>query len=75
MDPALTAAQADFIIDFIGGDPDDALAQCETVDDSGQTVYQINGDPDAKTFLSNLVEALTPLATPVDDEEDTGEAA
>lgn len=65
----LSPEQADFILDWLEADMDDALATCEVPDASGQTIYQITGDADAKTFLSSLVEALTPLATPVDEEE------
>ena len=65
----LTPEQADFILDWLDEDMDDALAACEETDDNGRTIYELAGAADAKSFLSDLVEALTPLATPVDDEE------
>lgn len=67
----LTAEQADFILDWLDSDMDDALAQCEETDENGRTIYELAGAADAKGFLSDLVETLTPIATPVDDEEDT----
>lgn len=67
--PPISAEQADFVLDWLEADMNDALAACETPDDNGETIYQRTGDPDAKTFLSNLVESLTPLATPVDAAE------
>jgi hypothetical protein len=61
---------ADFVLDWLQADPEDALTACEVVNPNGKTIYQEHGDPDAQTFLNNLVDALTPLATPVDDEEE-----
>lgn len=65
----MTPEQADFILDWLQSDPDDAMTACEAVNANGKTVYQEAGDPDAQTFLDNLVDALTPLATPVEEEE------
>lgn len=67
--PPLTPEQADFILDWLDADMEGAAATCETPDDNGETIYQRTGDADAKTFLSNLIDALTPLATPVEEAE------
>jgi hypothetical protein len=69
-DAPLTAEQADFLLDWLDADMDSALEECEETDDNGRTVYELAGASDAKSFLSDLVEALTPLATPVDDGEE-----
>ena len=70
-DATLTPYQADFLLDWLEADPDDAMTACEVVNPNGKTVYEEAGAADAQTFLDDLTTALTSMASTVDDEEET----
>ncbi len=71
MPTGLTNYQADFLLDWLEADPEDAMATCEVVNPNGNTVYAEAGAADAQTFLDDLVTALTGMASTVDAEEET----